>query len=223
VSGVRHVSDTIAHNLRTPLTRVVLRLRAAQEPGVPEQVRHAEIAAAQRDLQDLTVTFEKLLQIAEAEAGTRRGRFGRVALHAIADDVVELYEALAEAGGSRLLREGDEVAVDGDRDLLADAIANLVDNALKYAGEGVTVRVITRARHDAVVLAVQDDGPGVPHGEHARMGSRFHRLDRSKPGYGLGLASVRAVALLHGGQLLFSDARPGLRAELQLPLPAAGG
>jgi signal transduction histidine kinase len=219
MGGVRHVSDTIAHNLRTPLTRAVLRLRAAQEPGLPPQARQAALAAAQRDLQDLSVTFEKLLQIAEAEAGTRRGRFGPVALHAVADEVVELYDALAESCGSRLLREGGEVIVEGDRDLLAGAIANLVDNALKYAGAGVTVRVSTAARPEAAVIAVQDDGPGVPPAEHARMGSRFHRLDRSRPGYGLGLASVRAIAQLHGGQLRFSDAGPGLRAELQLPAP----
>lgn len=219
MAGVRNVSDSIAHNLRTPLTRVLLRLRAVQEEeAMPAQARRAEIDATVRDLHDLTVTFEKLLQIAEGESGTRRRRFGPVALHEIADDVADLYDALAESLGARLLRDPADVArVAGDRDLLADALANLLDNAFKYAGEGATVRVGTRSDHGAVVLTVEDDGPGVPHGEHARLGTRFHRIDRSRPGYGLGLASVRAIAALHGGQLRFADAGPGLRVELQLP------
>lgn len=222
MEGVRGVSDSVAHNLRTPLTRVSLRLRRAQDPALAPPAQAAEIAAAERDLQELAATFEKLLQIAEAESGTRRRRFGVLALERIADDVVDLYEPLAEAAGMRLVREpADPAAVDGDRDLLADATANLLANAVKYAGPGATVRIGTCTGPAGVLLSVQDDGPGVPAGELARLGQRFHRLDRSRNGYGLGLASVRAIALLHGGDLRFSDARPGLRVELALPLPAA--
>jgi len=218
MDGVRNVSDSIAHNVRTPLTRVILRLGVAQDEKQPAASRQAEIAAAVQDLQDLTRTFEKLLQIAEAESGARRRRFQAVALHEIADDVVELYQPVAESRGSRLLREpSDEAHVRGDRDLLADALSNLVDNAIKYAGDGATIRVGTTAGPTSVLLTVQDDGPGVPAGEYERMGSRFHRLDRSKPGYGLGLASVRAMAILHGGALRFENAAPGLRVRMTLP------
>jgi len=219
MDGVRTASDSIAHNLRTPLTRALLHLEAAQDGEMPNAQRHLVIGAAMRDLKDLTATFEKLLQIAEAESGTYRRRFAPVPLHAVADDVVELYDALAESDGARLVREPREQAlVNGDRDLLADALATLVDNALKYGGVGATVRVGTFVAGGAVRLTVQDDGPGIASAEYSRIGTRFYRIDRSKPGYGLGLASVRAIVALHGGVLRFQDARPGLRVEVELPL-----
>jgi signal transduction histidine kinase len=144
-----------------------------------------------------------------------------VALHVIADDVAELYEAVAEMQGITLLREpADHAVALGDRDLLAGAAANLLDNALKYAangGKGATVRVGTHTVDGRAQLVVQDDGPGIPSAEYEHLGVRFHRLDRSTPGHGLGLASVQAVVALHGGRLQFSDARPGLRACIDLP------
>jgi signal transduction histidine kinase len=222
MEGVRHVSDSIAHNLRTPLTRALLRLRAAQLEGTPPVERNEAIAAAVRDLEQLGVTFEKLLQIAEAESGTRRRDFGEVALEQIADDVVDLYAALAESRGATLTREPRDAArVEGDRNLLADALANLVDNALKYGGDAAVVRVGTSVRGDTVLLTVQDNGPGVQPEHAQRIGSRFHRLDPDTPGYGLGLASVRAIVTLHGGQIRFADAAPGLRVEMELPAAGA--
>jgi len=222
MEGVRHVSNTIAHNLRTPLTRILVRLRAAEgEAATPEQ-RHEAITAAIREIEELTVVFEKLLQIAEAEAGARRQNFTAVALHTIADDVLELYEAVAEAQGATLLRTpADTAMVSGDRDLLAGAAANLLDNALKYAGAGAVVRIGTQVLDGRALLTVQDNGPGIPASEHARIGTRFHRLDRSAPGHGLGLASVQAVVALHGGRLHFADAAPGLAAHLDLPVLGA--
>lgn len=218
MEGVRHVSDSIAHNLRTPLTRALLRLRAAQLEGTSPAERQATIDATVRELERLGVTFEKLLQIAEAESGARRRDFSELALDQIADDVVDLYAALAESRGATLTREPrDATRVDGDRDLLADALANLVDNALKYGGDGAVVRVGTSLRGDTVLLTVQDNGPGIQPEQAGRIGSRFHRLHPDKPGYGLGLASVRAIAALHGGQVRFADAAPGLRVELELP------
>jgi signal transduction histidine kinase len=219
MSGVRHVSDTIAHNLRTPLTRIMLRLRSAESEAMPTGERQAAIAGALRDIEDLTATFEKLLQIAEVEAGAYRRKFAPVALATIADDVLEMYDAVAEAQQARLLRDPAEPAtVNGDSDLLAGVVANLVDNALKYAGRGAVVRVGTAVAGGHVVLTVQDDGPGVPASEYPRMGTRFHRLDRATPGHGLGLASVQAVVALHGGQLRYGDAHPGLRVEIDLPV-----
>ena len=219
MDGVRHVSNTIAHNLRTPLTRVLVRLRAVEADLGADDPQREAVATAIRELEELAVVFEKLLQIAEVEAGARRQQFAPVALHVIADDVAELYEAVAELRGIVLLREpADMAGALGDRDLLAGAAANLLDNALKYAGTGATVRIGTHTVDGRAQLFVQDDGPGIPQAEHERIGVRFHRLDRSVPGHGLGLASVLAVVALHGGRLDFADAKPGLRACIDLPM-----
>jgi len=218
MDGVRHVSNTIAHNLRTPLTRILGRLHAAERADASPEERAQAIASAMREVQDLTVVFEKLLQIAEAEAGARRQHFERVDLQRIADDVLELYDAVAEAQGTTLQREpADPALVLGDRDLLAGVVVNLLDNALKYAGPGATVRVGTSMAQGLALLSVQDDGPGIPADALPRIGQRFHRLDRSTPGHGLGLASVQAVLALHGGRLVLAEAAPGLRATVELP------
>lgn len=218
MDGVRHVSNTIAHNLRTPLTRTLVRLRQAEQSDADPAQRREAIAGAMREIEELILVFEKLLQIAEAEAGARRRSFTPVALDVIATDVLELYEAAAEAQGTVLLREpADAVQLPGDRDLLAGAVANLLDNALKYAGPGAVVRVGTQETPDGVRLSVQDNGPGVRAHELERLGTRFHRLHRDTPGHGLGLASVQAVAVLHGGRLRFEDVGPGLRAVIELP------
>ena len=221
MDGVRHVSDTIAHNLRTPLTRVLLRLqRHASQPSDDATLR-AVLQDSAADLQELAATFEKLLRIAEAEAGTRRMPFETVDLQTIARDVCELYQPLAEDAGQTLVHEdGLPALVQGDASLLASAVANLVDNALKHGG--AATRVTLRVRHQGgrLGLIVQDDGPGVPQHELTRLGLRFHRLNAEVPGQGLGLASVRAIAALHGGALRLEDGAPGLRAILELPQPA---
>lgn len=222
MDGVRHVSNTIAHNLRTPLTRVLMRLRAVELALDAEDPQRGAVESAIRELEELAVVFEKLLQIAEVEAGARRQQFAPVALHVIADDVAELYEAVAEMQGIALRREPADTAVAlGDRDLLAGAAANLLDNALKYAGTGATVRIGTQTKDGRAQLVVQDDGPGIPSAEYERIGVRFHRLDRSTPGHGLGLASVQAVIALHGGRLQFEDAAPGLRVRIDLAADGA--
>ncbi|MBO9514525.1 MAG: HAMP domain-containing protein [Variovorax sp.] len=218
MDGVRHVSDTIAHNLRTPLTRVLMRLRDVEQRLGAGDAQKDSVQTAIAELEELAVVFEKLLQIAEVEAGARRQEFDAVSLHVIADDVWALYEAVAEMRGIALLREPAEPATArGDRDLLAGALANLVDNALKYAPAGATVRIGTQTLDGRALTSVQDTGPGIPEAGLARVGERFHRLDPAVPGHGLGLASVKAVAALHGGRLHLANARPGLRACIDLP------
>jgi signal transduction histidine kinase len=220
MGGVRHVSNAIAHDLRTPLGRIRTRLEEALGPGKsPTQlVTTARFAIEQVD--ELIQMLEKLLQIAEAESGARRQSFAPVTLASVISGAVELYDAAAEAEGITLVSNvfGRPVTF-GDRHLLTNAVMNLIDNALKYAGRGATVRVRATEETDTASIVVEDDGPGIPLAERSRVIDRFYRLDRSRslPGNGLGLSIVSAIASLHRGQLYLSDAVPGLVARIVLP------
>lgn len=218
MEGVRHVSNTIAHNIRTPLSRILARLYTAQASSAAANELPAAVDFAISEIQDLNVVFDKLLQIAEVESGTRRQTFGAVSLNAVAVNALELYDALAESKGLALTHALDlNPRTAGDGDLLANAVANLLDNAIKYTPSGGTIHVDTRSAGPVVSITVRDSGRGIPLDEHARVGTRFYRLDRAVPGWGLGLASVRAIARLHGGSLQLADAGPGLIARLVLP------
>ena len=217
MQGVRHVTDTVAHNLRTPLTRVLGRLRTVQRPGTePEQVLAATQFAI-REIENLTVLFDKLLQIAEIEAGVQRQNFSVVDLSTIGTDVVELYEPFAEENGISLtFVPGRPGHVIGDADLLASAVANVVDNGLKYARRRVTVRVDHTDRQ-TVCISISDDGHGVPESMRDKIGTHFYRLNPDMEGYGLGLTSVWAITRLHNGKVSLSDAGPGLEVIIELP------
>jgi len=220
MDGVRHVSNAIAHDLRTPLGRIRSGLEEALSSGnsMAQLAGTARFAIQQVD--ELIRMLDRLLQIAEAESGARRQSFALVPLSSVASDVVELYDATAEAEGITLTSDikGRPVAL-ADRNLLTSALANLVDNALKYAGSGSTVQVRVVEERDTVSIVVQDDGPGIPPTERARVIDRFYRLDesRSLPGNGLGLSIVTAIASLHSGELALADASPGLIARVILP------
>ena len=218
MEGVRHVSNTIAHEMRTPMARILAALRTADRPGTSDQrVREANRIAVQ-EIESLTLVFDKLLQIAEAESGTRRQAFRHTDIDQITRDVIDLFSAVAEEQGTSLQDgTGRHLTVLGDRELLAGVIANLVENALKYTGQGARISVMAGRQGDVVVLTVKDNGPGVPAQAFERLGTRFYRLDRSIPGFGLGLANVRAVVQLHGGSVEFSDAAPGLSVQIRLP------
>ncbi|HTW38529.1 MAG TPA: HAMP domain-containing sensor histidine kinase [Steroidobacteraceae bacterium] len=219
VNGVRHVSNAIAHDLRTPLARV----RAGLDDALKAHSSTPALAAAARmaieGIDDLIVLLNKLLQIAEAESGMRTESFEPVDANRIVQDMVELYDAAAEDAGVRLQAIGGAaVWAQGDHDLLASAVASLIDNAIKYAGRGASVELEARAELQAVAITVRDDGPGVPASELPRLTDRFYRMDRARhqPGNGLGLAIVSATATLHGGALELSNAEPGLRATIRL-------
>jgi signal transduction histidine kinase len=218
MEGVRHVSNTIAHNIRTPLSRILARLYTAQRAPDPAAALPAAVETAINEIQDLNVVFDKLLRIAEVESGARRQTFGTVSLNAVAVNALELYDALAEARGLALTHSLDRnPTTTGDGDLLANAVANLIDNAIKYTPSGGRVHLETRRDGASVSITICDNGRGIPEDERERVGARFYRLDRAIPGWGLGLASVRAIARLHGGRLQLLDAQPGLLARLVLP------
>jgi signal transduction histidine kinase len=220
MGGVRRVSNAIAHDLRTPLARIRSRLEEALGPGksMTQLVATARFAIQQVD--ELIRMLEKLLQIAEAESGAQRQCFAPVTLASVISGAVELYDAAAEAEDITLVSNviGHPITL-GDRQLLTNAVMNLIDNALKYAGSGATVRVRGTEEADTVSLVVEDDGPGIPPEERPHVIDRFYRLDgsRSLPGNGLGLSIVTALASLHRGQLSLSDAAPGLIARIVLP------
>lgn len=217
MTGVRNVSDSIAHNLRTPLARVLGHLDAARRQRDEADAQADALDAASAELHDLIAVSEKLLLIAEAESGVRRQSFTPVALKTLAEDVFELYEPAAAESGIRMRCVAEEVDVDADADLLASALTNLIDNAFKYAGPGATIALQVTRHNGAVRLTVSDDGRGVPEEHLDKLGTRFHRVEPDVPGFGLGLASVRAVVLLHGGDIVFSNTHPGLRVDITLP------
>ena len=224
MEGIRHVSNAIAHDLRTPLSRIRSRLDGAlrHEMTVPRLSGAAHDAID--DIDDLIRLFERLLQIAEAESGMRARLFERLDLGRVVGDIGEMYEAIAEDGGIALTVDAPaSLYVDGDRNLLASAVASLLDNAIKYAGPGAVIKVRAGLHHGQASIAIHDNGPGIPDAERDKVTQRFYRLDKSRhlPGNGLGLAIVSATATSHGGMLALEDGAPGLVARILLPLAAA--
>jgi signal transduction histidine kinase len=215
VANVRRVSTDVAHDLRTPLTHVRQHLEAAAAARDPDAASVA-IQNAQNKIDEILRTFAAILRLAEIEAGAARSRFAPLELSSLVERVTDAYRPDMEANGQSVRFEaGEGITIVGDGDLIAQAIGNLLENAMRYAGgeAGIVVRL---RGGDRARLEVEDNGVGVAAGERARVVEPFVRLDstRSSSGAGLGLSIVAAIAKLHDAEFGLEDANPGLRAVL---------
>jgi signal transduction histidine kinase len=220
MDGVSEVSNAIAHDLRTPLARLRNSLEEMTAGRLERAAWPAAIERAIAELDGLLDTFNALLRIAEVESGARRSAFDVVALDPLLRDAADLYAALAEERDLTISIAVDPAAkVLGDRHLLSQAIANLLDNAIKHSHAGGRIDLSARPADNGIEIVVADNGPGIPDVERANVTRRYYRLERSRgtPGSGLGLSLVAAVVKLHGGTLALDDNRPGLRVTMRMP------
>ena len=222
LENLQQVSSDVAHDLRTPLTRLRNRLEAAREKSTGITDYAAAISHALEDTDQLLAMFSALLRISQIEAGTRVQTFGPVALSGLLERMYQLFLPVAEDCGRELARGLQAgLSIRGDEELLTQLFSNLIENALRHTPPGTNIRLTLAMGNDEIVATVIDDGPGVPPGDYDKVTRRFYRgsSSRTTEGHGLGLALVAAIAQLHGARLLLADAGPGLRVAVAFRLP----
>ncbi len=221
LESLRQVSSDIAHDLRTPLTRLRQRLQAAQGTQASATEHALLIEGALQDCDGILAVFGALLRISQIESGTRLASFAPVLLTRLLREVADLYAPVAEDGQQHLRTElGEELTVHADRMLLMQMFSNLLENAIRHAGAGATIRLSCGREGEEARVRVVDSGPGIAPSERDKVFGRFYRLERSRntPGNGLGLALVAAIVKLHQSHIELSDAAPGLCVTLHIPL-----
>jgi signal transduction histidine kinase len=211
----RQVTTDIAHDLRTPLGRLRQRLEAASSRREPDPNLASD---AIEEIDGILSTFDSLLHIAEIDAGVARARFKEIDLGALAREVGDIYGSVAEDNGRSLQVDAvDEGFIRGDRRLLTQLLANLLENGIRHTPPGTAIRVAVSLVPDGIELTVADNGPGIPEGERARVFERFVRLEQSRttPGSGLGLTLVKSICALHGGSIGLRNSEPGLQVTMR--------
>jgi signal transduction histidine kinase len=222
IENVNQSSSDIAHDLKKPVGRLRQRLDIAMRSAKTPAEFSAAIDAALSDLDAMIETFDALLRITQIEAGARKARFAHVDLEAVLDDVADIYEAVAEDAGYTFTWKSDlfrPAIVKGDRELLLQLFANLIENAIRHCPPGTSIALMLLDEQDAFKAEVRDNGPGIPHQEREKVFRRLYRLERARstPGSGLGLTLAAAVAELHGAHIALGDRAPGLTVSVSFP------
>ena len=224
MASTRHAGDAIAHDLRSPLSRLRNRLEGALISPMTEESARETLESTVVEVDNVLQTFNAILRLSRLDAGAE-GRMIKFDIHDLMSEMADLYEPACEFAGLNFVSDvGTGLAVLGDRELIAQAVSNLLDNAVKYTPQGGTIRFSVRRGPNGIAITVADDGPGIPEHQREHAKERFFRLDsaRTQPGSGLGLALADAVAELHKGHLdlLWTEPPPnarGLKAVLTLP------
>lgn len=223
VEGMRQVSTDIAHDLKTPLNRLKMTIEAAIDNNDRGRPVTDELKDARAESDRINETFDALLRIAQIEAGSRKARFARTDLGEIMASISEIYADVAEDDGKALVIQGEISGlqpVSGDRELLVQMFANLVENAIRHCPAGTQITMSANSLGNMVVIQICDNGPGIAPTEREKVFQRLYRTEKSRttPGSGLGLSLVRAVADLHGASLTLEDNHPGLKVRIAFPL-----